>query len=65
MQANAKITLVRFQSMGNVATLCDVCSKLASRTCKLCGKRVCDAHYDAKLGICTPCRSGKSNEIKR
>jgi hypothetical protein len=39
--------------------LCDVCGKIATNTCKLCGKRVCDAHYDSKLGLCTACKAGR------
>jgi len=46
--------------MSSIAMLCDVCgTKLAKHACKLCGKRVCDEHYDSKAGICTSCKHGR------
>ncbi|MFI5412263.1 MAG: hypothetical protein ACHQX1_00010 [Candidatus Micrarchaeales archaeon] len=44
--------------MSDISTLCDICGKIAKHTCKLCGKRVCDAHYDEKNKICTSCKKG-------
>ncbi|MCL5429890.1 MAG: hypothetical protein M1504_00240 [Candidatus Marsarchaeota archaeon] len=45
--------------MGDVVVLCDYCGKIAVHTCKLCGKRVCAAHYDDSNGSCTACSSGR------
>ncbi len=46
--------------MGDVAKLCDFNdNKIAEHSCKLCGRRVCAAHFDSSLGICTSCRSGR------
>ena len=33
--------------------LCRICGKIAKNKCSLCGKLVCDDHYDAKHKICT------------
>ncbi len=47
--------------MPEIATLCDVCGKrLAGHTCALCGRRICDEHFDTKSGLCTPCLRGRA-----
>ena len=33
--------------------LCRICGKPASNKCSLCGKIVCDEHYDPDLMTCT------------
>ncbi len=36
--------------------LCEICGeKEATHTCRLCGRRVCDEHYDPATGLCTIC----------
>jgi hypothetical protein len=45
--------------MSEMVGLCDLCGKVARHTCKLCGKKACDKHYDQKLGICTSCKGGR------
>ncbi len=45
--------------MSGMVGLCNVCGKMAKHTCKLCGKSVCDKHYDEKLGLCTSCKGGR------
>ncbi len=45
--------------MTDVMMLCDACGKMAKHTCKNCGKRVCNDHFDTVSGWCTSCRSGK------
>ena len=46
--------------MSDIVILCDVCGTgLAKHTCKLCGRRACEKHYDEKLGVCTSCKGGK------
>ncbi|QRF73599.1 hypothetical protein Micr_00113 [Candidatus Micrarchaeum sp.] len=43
-----------------VTMLCDICGKrLASHTCRLCGRRVCSDDFDGKLGICKSCKLGR------
>ena len=40
--------------------LCSICSKPgAMNTCKLCGKIVCNDHYNSLHGVCSACMSGK------
>ncbi len=51
--------------MAEIAMLCDICGKAASRVCRLCGRRVCSTHYDTGSGSCSACRSGKSAGAKR
>lgn len=46
--------------MAELYGLCDICGKIAKHKCKLCGKRVCDEHYDAKSGTCTTHSRGRS-----
>jgi hypothetical protein len=38
--------------MSDIAGLCDICGKVAKHKCHLCGKIVCDEHYDAVHKIC-------------
>ena len=45
--------------MDEKTRLCHICGKIATGTCKLCGRPVCDAHLDKKLGICPSCKSGR------
>ncbi|MEM3227890.1 MAG: hypothetical protein QXR58_02100 [Candidatus Micrarchaeaceae archaeon] len=39
--------------------LCSICGKPARNTCSMCGRVVCDDHFDKKLGICTSCKKGR------
>jgi hypothetical protein len=40
----------------SVETLCAVCeAEPATRTCDLCGRSVCDDHYDRVEGVCAVC----------
>jgi hypothetical protein len=41
-------------------SLCYICGDVASHTCKLCGRPVCDKHYIAALGVCVNCAKGRS-----
>ncbi|MEM3289914.1 MAG: hypothetical protein QW046_00080 [Candidatus Micrarchaeaceae archaeon] len=51
--------------MGDIAVLCDICHlKQAKHVCKLCGRRVCDEHFDSRLGICTACKVGRQVKAK-
>lgn len=44
----------RVKNMAEIKVLCDICQrKAAVQSCKLCGRRVCADHYDAKSGMCT------------
>jgi hypothetical protein len=40
-------------------SLCYICGDIASYTCKLCGRPVCDKHYVASLGVCINCAKGR------
>ena len=51
--------------MNDVAVLCDICGRIAGHTCKNCGRRVCDKHYDAPSGWCSSCASGKKAKVAR
>lgn len=42
-----------------MVTLCDYCNNIAVNTCSLCGKRVCEEHYDSATGLCTAHKFGK------
>jgi hypothetical protein len=51
--------------MMETRTLCYICGKVASNTCKLCGKHICPEHYDSATGLCTSHLRPKKQEIKR
>jgi hypothetical protein len=43
----------------STTTVCAVCeAALADRTCPLCGRTVCDDHFEAGRGACTACLGG-------
>jgi hypothetical protein len=46
-------------------SLCYICGDVASHTCKLCGRPVCDKHYVASLGVCVNCAKGRSFELSK
>ena len=38
--------------------LCEICrAKEARHRCRLCGRLVCEDHYDARTGLCAACGS--------
>jgi hypothetical protein len=39
--------------MPDINQLCHICGKMAVHTCKLCGRPVCETHFEKKSGICT------------
>ncbi len=39
--------------------LCEICRKPAIATCRLCGRRVCEDHYDKATGLCTICLNAR------
>ncbi len=43
----------------DVKKLCHICSRIATQTCKLCGRPVCEKHM-GKRGICVSCARGLS-----
>lgn len=45
-----------------MVTLCDYCNKIATNTCTLCGKRVCEDHYDPATGLCPAHKFGRKIE---
>ncbi len=46
--------------MGGLTTLCSICRKPANHICILCGRHVCEKHYNEAKSICTACKNGKS-----
>jgi len=37
---------------------CDMCGQnIAKYSCKHCGRKLCENHYNAKIGICLGCMS--------
>ncbi|MFP3215041.1 MAG: hypothetical protein RXR32_00610 [Candidatus Micrarchaeota archaeon] len=42
-----------------IHTLCYICGKPAKHVCKLCGRHVCEEHYDKETGLCINCKLGK------
>ena len=49
--------------MSDVKTLCQICgTRLATKTCPLCGRSVCDVDFDKKVGICNSCKRGRRVE---
>ncbi|MCL5100566.1 MAG: hypothetical protein M1122_01245 [Candidatus Marsarchaeota archaeon] len=44
--------------------LCHICGRIAHRTCKMCGRPVCDKDMDLKTGLCNVCSSGKKAVVK-
>jgi hypothetical protein len=45
--------------MDEKTKLCHICNKIATKTCRLCGRPVCEDHLDKKTGICTSCKAGR------
>ncbi len=45
-----------------VSGICAVCSGTAGNTCMLCGRLVCDRHYDTARHTCSSC---KGKRLKR
>lgn len=45
--------------------LCYICNKVATHTCRLCGRPVCDDHYISEFGVCTNCykKAGGKNML--
>lgn len=39
--------------------ICSLCGSPAVSTCRLCGRLVCEEHYDSRTGICADCLAGK------
>lgn len=35
---------------------CEICGREAIATCRICGRRVCELHYDKETGLCSICR---------
>jgi len=35
--------------------ICEICGKPAVARCRLCGREVCEEHYDRSTGLCTIC----------
>lgn len=48
--------------MAEIAGLCSVCGKPAKHKCNLCGRMVCDEHYDAAHKICVS-HAGKIDDL--
>jgi hypothetical protein len=47
--------------MSDVAKLCDFDdNRIAEHSCRLCGRRVCKAHFDHHTGLCESCKSGRN-----
>jgi hypothetical protein len=36
-------------------TSCEICGAPATRRCPLCGRMVCDEHFNEELGVCAVC----------
>ena len=45
--------------MNEMKKLCVVCGKIAEHACRLCGKIVCNDHYDKKSGLCLDHAKGR------
>jgi hypothetical protein len=41
------------------ASLCHICKKVSRNTCSMCGRPVCEEHYDKLTGLCYTCKAGK------
>ena len=39
--------------------ICHICGGVAEKRCKMCGRAVCDKHYDSKSGLCDSCKRGR------
>ena len=35
--------------------MCMICGKPAKHTCAICGRLVCDEHFNFSVGMCTVC----------
>ena len=40
-------------------SLCYICGNVARHACSMCGKHICDAHYDEKSRMCSSCKGGR------
>jgi hypothetical protein len=54
-----KIFIYSFSSLSMLKALCYICGEVASHTCKLCGRPVCEKHYIPSLGVCINCAKGR------
>lgn len=41
---------------------CAVCINNATKTCKSCGKSICDSHFNATMYVCIMCANRKHRE---
>ena len=41
---------------------CAVCNNNATRTCKNCGKNICDSHFNLAMNVCIMCANRKHRE---
>ena len=47
----------------SVTGLCQICTdEEAEESCRLCGKLVCDRHYDESLDQCVECAADSGGE---
>ena len=44
-------------------SLCEICGREATHTCRQCNRRVCDRHYDFSAGLCTACALKIRNKL--
>lgn len=42
--------------------ICHICGKIATRTCALCGRPVCETDFDSKTGACRIHSTGRRAE---
>ncbi len=42
--------------------ICHICGKIATRTCTLCGRLVCETDFDQKTGACKIHLAGRRAE---
>ncbi|MDE1847273.1 MAG: hypothetical protein KGH52_04425 [Candidatus Micrarchaeota archaeon] len=45
--------------MSEIRTLCYICGKISARVCGMCGRHVCEEHFDQKANVCTSCAKGR------
>lgn len=61
MQRRYLAGLLSWNDQMDVKIICDICKhKVAERSCRLCGKRVCRDDYNSDMDMCRSCAAGRS-----
>lgn len=47
----------------SVSGLCQICERAEARhSCRICGRQVCEDHWNEAVGTCSPCAEGVTSD---